>query len=371
MGATVSTAKARIALTTAQSGSKYGIAARAEANAVAPCYVEVGDDKVWNYDSVLSQSGGSRSLKDICGVRSSSTHTVSQKMSSGGVPWIDKDCVVICDSSNVPLSWKTLGYLNELLNEKSVWKVHVIGSSIKVQTLDELKGMCGDCLHCELYPKKDKKESDYVDLRIAELITKYSRIDNVELVCFTGDGNRKHGVQSISSAVIDACSRDVCVCMYAPRDALAKIYIGVPNISLIDWNANSPSLPQRTTSSTVDYQSDVSSHSLRSSSNSPQPPSSGSARSSSSSPQPLGGSAHVPNGGKCFVRDVTCDGQHSTSPRPMPIDLVRILQAGQHSTSPRPMPIDLVRILQAGQHSTSPPPMPIDLVRILQAGQHS
>lgn len=227
------------------------------------------------------------------------------------------DWVIVWDLSNIQMTRKALSYFFDLLLNKDVWMIYLIGSEIDENLLAEIEQFCGGRLHCELYSKNQNgSESELVDLRIADLIRTLSLLKNIELVCFTGDGNLEHGEFSIISAVKAACSRNVRVHMYAPLGALSKAYVGVANIFIIDWSSNSPSPPPRTTPSTVGYQSDLSSHS---------------SRSSSSSPPPLGSSVSVPNGGKCFVRDVSCDEQHSTSPPPMPRDLARILQGGQHS----------------------------------------
>jgi len=243
------------------------------------------------------------SLNEMCGVSLSPTDLLRKQV--GLKRTSSYDCVVIWDLSNIMMTSKAIGYLYDLLRTKDVWMVYLIGSDIDFRTLMELESLCGDCLHCELYPKnQDGSESELVDLRIADLIRTLSMLKNIEMVCFTGDGNLEHGDYSIISAVKTACSRNVRVHMYAPLGSLSKAYIGVGNIYIIDWS--SPSPPPRTTS-TVGRDSDLSSHSSCSSLHS-------SRSSSYSPPPPSGGSAHIFSRELTgVVKDVPQHGKHSSS----------------------------------------------------------
>ena len=197
------------------------------------------------------------------------------------------DRVIIWDLSNVPMTKRALDYFYDLLKNEDVWMVYLIGSEIDENLLEAMKGMCGSRLHCEIYPRnRDGSESDLVDRRIADLIQTYSRLSNLELACFTGDGNLEHGQFSIIEAVKEACKK-VCVHMYAPLGGLSKCYIGVPNIFIIDWSSNSMSSSQRTTPIIVDCNL-----SSRSTSCSPSLSSGGSSR--SPPPSFLGASSRTP-----------------------------------------------------------------------------
>ena len=218
-------------------------------------------------------------LNKLCRVGLSSSEILKRMLGLSIRKSCCPDWVIMWDLSNVPMTRRALDYLYHLLIYKDVWMVYLIGSEIDKTLLEEIEQKCTGRLHCELYTKnQDGSESELVDLRIADLIRSSSLLKNIELVCFTGDGNLEHGEFSIIAAVKAACIRDVRVHMYAPLGALSKAYVGIPNIYIIDWSSNSLSSSQRATPILFDFDSDLSS---RSTSCSPPPPSSsgGSSRS--------------------------------------------------------------------------------------------